>query len=183
MEIFLKLILKYFLDASLNRTSSSKQRHLIQHQLETYENEIPLRCVIRNDRPDLLSILFQFKSFTFKDLTQRQKREIFDLCLFAEHGQVTVDQYNIKWFQNQSLRPCGSIECLRLLIEYNNLNPFELYHYDHHGLSPFTLILEPMHLYLTNLHYELLNNPQIKFHTSLLGALHDLTSWGPLSSG
>ncbi|CAF3816609.1 unnamed protein product, partial [Rotaria sp. Silwood1] len=161
MEIFLKLILKYFLDASLNRTSSSKQRHLIQHQLETYENEIPLRC----------------------DLTQRQNREIFHLCLFAEHGQVTVDQYDIKWFQNQSLRPCGSIECLRLLIEYNNLNPFELYHYDHHGLSPFTLILEPMHLYLTNLHYELLNNPQIKFHTSLLGALHDLTSWGPLSSG
>ncbi len=76
----MKLILKYFRNASLVGISSSHQshnyllhdepRHLIKRELETDENEILLLRIIRNHRSDLLSILFQFKSFTFDYLTQ-----------------------------------------------------------------------------------------------------------------
>ncbi|CAF0745210.1 unnamed protein product [Rotaria sordida] len=180
----LKLILKYFSYASLDSISSSNQshnyllhdepRHLIQRELEAYENEIPLACIIRNDRSDLLSILFQFKSFTFDYLSQQQKQQIFNLCLLAEHRQVSIDKYNIKWFKNQSLRPCGSIECFRLLIEYANFNPFHIFHDNISFISPFTLILEPIYLYLIQLHNKLLIDLQIKFHTRLLRALYDL---------
>lgn len=178
----LKLILKYFPFASLDGISSSNQchnyllhdepRHLTQRELEAYENEIPLACIIRNDRSDLLTILFQFKSFTLNYLTEQQKEQIFYLCLLAEHRQVTIDKYNIKWFKNQSLRPCGSIECLRLLIEYANLNPYDIISINNNLL--FTLILEPIYLYLIQLHNRLLIDLQIKFHTRLLRALYDL---------
>ncbi|CAF3634513.1 unnamed protein product [Rotaria sp. Silwood1] len=180
----LKLILNYFPYASLDGISSSNQshgyllhdepRHLIQRELEAYENEIPLACIIRNDRSDLLSILFQFKSFTFDYLSQQQKQHIFNLCLLAEHRQVSIDKYNIKWFKNQSLRPCGSIECFRLLIEYANFNPFYIFHDNISVISPFTLVLEPIYLYLIQLHNKLLIDLQIKFHTRLLRALYDL---------
>ncbi len=180
-ESILKLILKYFPNASLDGVSSPNQshnyllhdepRHLIQRELEAYENEIPLSCVIRNDRSDLLTILFQFQSFTLDNLTIQQKQQIFHLCLLAEHRQVSIDKYNIKWFKNQSLRPCGSIECLRLLIEYTNLNPFEIFENDQ---SLFTLILEPIYLYLIQLHNKLLIDLQMKFPTRLLRALTDL---------
>jgi hypothetical protein len=177
----LKLILKYFPSASLDGMSSSnlslnyllhdEPRHLIPRELEAYENEIPLACIIRNDRSDLLTILFQFQSFTLNHFTQQQKQQIFHLCLLAEHRQVSIDKYNIKWFKNQSLRPCGSIECLRLLIEYANFNPWNIFD---ENLSSFTLLLEPIYLYLIQLHNKLLIDLQIQFHTRLLRALYDL---------
>ncbi len=180
----LKLILKYFPCASLNGIISSNQshnylvhdepRHLIQREIEAYENEIPLASIIRNDRSDLLSILFQFKSFTLDYLTQQQKQQIFHLCLLAEHRQVSIDKYNIKWFKNQSLRPCGSIECFRLLIECVNFNPFHQNDHEISYLSPFTLILEPIYVYLIQLHNKLLLDRQIKFHPRLLRSLYDL---------
>jgi hypothetical protein len=180
-ENILKLILKYFPCASLDGISSSNQshnyllhdepRHLIQRELDAYENEIPLACIIRNDRSDLLKILFQFHSFTFDYLTRQQKQQLFHLCLLAEHRQVSIDKYNIKWFKNQSLRPCGSIDCLRLLIEYANLNPFKIIDND---ISSFTLLLEPIYLYLIQLHNKLLMDLQMKFHARLLQALTDL---------
>ncbi|CAF4013907.1 unnamed protein product [Rotaria magnacalcarata] len=180
----LQLILKHFPCAPLDGISNSNQshnyllhdepRHLIQRELEAYENEIPLACIIRNDRSDLLSILFQFKSFSFDCLTQQQKQQIFYLCLLAEHRQVTIDKYNIKWYKNQSLRPCGSVECLRLLIEYAGFNPFHIFHDEKSFISPFTLIIEPIYLYLIQLHDKLLIDLQIKFHTRLLRALYDL---------
>jgi hypothetical protein len=180
----LKLILKYFPCASLDGISSSNQshnyllhdepRHLIQRELEAYENEIPLACIIRNDRSDLLTILFQFKSFTFNHLTDQQIHQIFHLCLLAEHRQVSIDKYNIKWFKNQSLRPCGSIECLRLLIEYVHFPSLNIFDNQITFISPFTLILEPIYFYLIQLHNKLLIDLQIKFHTRLLRSLYDL---------
>ncbi|UJR27179.1 hypothetical protein I4U23_008475 [Adineta vaga] len=186
----LKLILKYFPCASLDGISSSTQthnyllhdepRHLLQRELEAYENEIPLACIIRNDRCDLLEILVQFKSFSFDHLTHQHKQQIFYLCLLAEHRQVTIDKYNIKWFKNQSLRPCGSIECFRFLIEYTEFNPFHLYNDDindeDHFLShsPFALILEPVYLYLIQLYNKQLIDLRMKFHPRLLRALYDL---------
>ena len=148
--------------------------YLIQRELEAYENEIPLACIIRNDRSDLLLILFQFQSFTFDYLTQQQKQQIFRLCLLAEHRQVNIDKYNMKWYKNQSLRPCGSIECLRLLIEHANFNLFAIFHDQTSFISPFALILEPVYLYLIQLHNKLLMDLQIKFHMRLLRALYDL---------
>ena len=94
----------------------------------------------------------EFKSFSFNYLNEQQIKQIFHLCLLAEHRQVSIDKYNIKWFKNQSLRPCGSIDCLRLLIEYTNFNPLNIY--DNQFI--FTLILEPIYLYLIQLHNKLL---------------------------
>ena len=183
-ERILKLILKYFPNASLDGISSSNQSHnyllhdeprqLIQRELEAYENEIPLACLIRNDRSDLLSILCQFHSFHLEDLTRQQKQQIFHLCLLAEHRQVSIDKYNIKWFKNQSLRPCGSIECLRLLIEHARLNPLEIFDDQDSRSSAFTLLLEPISFYLIQLHNKLLMDLQMKFHPRLLRALTDL---------
>ncbi|CAF1354382.1 unnamed protein product [Adineta steineri] len=185
-ENILKLILKYFPNAPLDGNSNSNQslnyllhdepRHLIQRELEAYENEIPLACIIRNDRSDLLKILFQFKSFTLKYLTLQQNQQIFHLCLLAEHRQVSIDKYNIKWFKNQSLRPCGSIECFRLLVEYANFNPLDIFNdnYQLSYISPFTFILESIYLYLIQLHNKLLVDLQIKFHIRLLQGLYDL---------
>lgn len=173
----MKLIWKYFPLASLDGiTNSSNQschyllhdepRQLIQREVEAYENEIPLACVIRNDRADLLEILFQFSSFTCQ-----QKQQIFHLCLLAEHRQVTIDRYNIKWFKNQSLRPCGSLECLRLLIEHGHLNPLMIS--DVHS-SVLTFVLEPISLYLSQLHQKLLIDIDLKFPPRLLRALMEL---------
>lgn len=117
-----------------------------------------------------MKILLQFQSFTFEYLTQKQKQQIFHLCLLAEHRQVSIDRYNIKWFKNQSLRPCGSIDCLRLLIENTDLNLFKI---SNENLV-FTLILEPVYLYLIQLHNKLLVDLQIKFPLRLLRALSAL---------
>lgn len=181
--MILKLMLKYFPSAPLNGISNSNQSHhcllhdepryLTKRELEAYESEIPLACIIRNDRSDLLSILLQFKSFSFESLNQEEKQKIFSLCLLAEHRQVTIDKFNIKWFKNQTLRPSGSIECLRLLIEYANFNIFR----DKLSLiSPFALIIEPIYVYLIELHNKLLIDIHMKFHTRLLRALCDLIS-------
>ena len=180
----LKLILKSFPRASLDgiTNSSSNQschyllhdepRQLIQREVEAYENEIPLACVIRNDRSDLLEILFQFSSFTCEHFTCQQKQHIFHLCLLAEHRQVTIDRYNIKWYQNQSsLRPCGSLECLRLLIEHGYLNPLAI---NAGQPSVLTLVLEPISLYLIQLHQKLLIDVDWKFPPRLLRALMNL---------
>jgi hypothetical protein len=35
-----------------------------------------------------------------------------------------MDEDNLRWFKNQPLSPCGSIECLRLITEYAHFNPF-----------------------------------------------------------
>lgn len=177
----LKLIGKYFPSASLDGITNSNQsyhhllhdepRQLIQREVEAYENEISLACVIRNARPDLLAILFEFSSFTLLHLTNQQKQQIFHLCLLAEHRHVSIDRYNIKWFKNQSLRPCGSIDCLRFLIEQTQFNPLTI---DDVRLSPFTLLLEPIYLYLIQLHNKLLMDLEMKFSPRLLTAFVDL---------
>lgn len=118
-----------------------------------------------------MKILFQFQSFTFDFLTQKQKQQIFHLCLLAEHRQVSIDRYNIKWLKNQSLRPCGSIDCLRLLIENTDFNPLTII--SNENLC-FTLILEPIYFYLIQLHNKLLLDLQTKFPLRLLHALTNL---------
>ena len=179
----LQLILKKFPSAPLDGTSSSNQghtnllhdepRHLTKREMEAHENEMALFSTIRNDRADLLSILVQFCSFTIASFTRLQKRYLFQLCLLAEHRQVTVDKFNLKWLKHHSLRPCGSLACLRLLIEDVQFNPFD----DPSSLiSPFTIILEPIYLYLIELHHRLLLDGQMKFPPRLLRALHDLIS-------
>jgi hypothetical protein len=84
----LKLILQYFPNTPLDNISNSKSngyyndllRNKPNHiELEDYKNDIPLLYVIRDDRPDLLFILFQFKSFTFNCLTQEQQQQIFHI--------------------------------------------------------------------------------------------------------
>lgn len=84
---------------------------------------------------------------------------------------MSIDRYNIKWFKNQSLRPCGSIDCLRFLIEQAQFNPLTI---DDVRLSPFTLLLEPIYLYLIQLHNKLLMDLEMKFSPRLLAALIDL---------
>lgn len=178
--------MKQFPWAPLDGTSSSNQghanllhdepRHLTKRELEAYDNEIALFSTIRNDRSDLLSILCQFRSFTIESFTRAQKRYLFHLCLLAEHRQVTVDKFNLKWLRNHSLRPCGSIECLRLLIEDMQFNPFETFDSQTSLISPFTIILEPIYLYLIELHHRFLLDRQMKFSARLLRAFHDLIS-------
>ncbi|CAF0755116.1 unnamed protein product [Adineta ricciae] len=179
-ENILKLILEHFPCAPLDGISNSTQSchyllhhepcHLLQREIEAYENEIPLASVIRNDRVDLLQVLVKFKSFTLDTLTHQQKQQIFHLCLLAEHRQVTIDKYNIKWFKHQSLRPCGSIECLRFLIESTDFSALDDLPYQ----SPFILILDPVYLYLIQLYNKQLIDLQTKFHPRLLRALYDL---------
>ncbi|CAF3449920.1 unnamed protein product [Rotaria socialis] len=99
----LKIILTYFAFASLNDTSSSKQSHNYlgcdkpySIELTEYKNDIPLSCVIRDNHPDFLLILFKFKSFTFDCFTKEQKHEIFHLCLLAEYRRYTMDKNKLR---------------------------------------------------------------------------------------
>jgi hypothetical protein len=149
-------------------------RHWSKRELEAYANEVPLASVIRHDRADLLAVLFQFRSFSLDQLSEQQKSQIFYLCLFAEHRQVTVDKFHIKWLRQDSLRPCGSIGCLRLLIETARFNPWDFFDHQTSILSPFTLVLEPVYLYLIELHHRLRLDASMTLPIRLLRALDDL---------
>jgi hypothetical protein len=176
----LKIILKHFPFAPLNGISSSNQSHncLVRDkphyiELTEYKNDIPLLYVIRDDHPDLLLILFKFKSFTFDYLTQEQKQQIFHLCLLAEHRRVIMDEDNLRWFKNQSLKslsPCGSIECLRLIIEYAHFNPFHFIS----SRSPFELILKPIQIYLKHIFHEIRTDVDIGIPADILSSLFNL---------
>jgi hypothetical protein len=117
--------------------------HVIQCEIEAYENETPLACVIRNDRSDLLSILFQFESFKLNYLTEQHKKDLFYLCLSDKPDEVTVGTYNPRWSQNL-LRTAGSIKCFKFIIEYAGFNPFNMIS----SKSPFQVILKPIYVAL-----------------------------------
>lgn len=148
---------------------------MTKRELEAYVNETPLICVIRNDRSDLLSILFRFDSFTLDFINGLEKKQLFDLCLLAEHRQITVDKFNFKWWKNQCLSPCGSIECLRFLIESVRFNPLKLFDDQHSSyLSPFTVILEPIYLYLLEFHHRLFTDRQLSIPLRLIRVFYEL---------
>ena len=183
-ESILKLLLKHLPCAPLDGTSEcnpshhysihDEPRHWSKRELEAFANELPLASVIRHDRADLLAVLFRFRSFSLDQLSEQQKSQIFYLCLFAEHRQVTVDKFHIKWLRHDSLRPCGSIGCLRLLIETARFNPWDFYDHRTSSLSPFTLVLEPVYLYLIELHHRLVLDATMSLPIRLLRALDDL---------
>jgi hypothetical protein len=176
-ENILKIILKHFPFAPLNGKISSNQSHnyLVYDnpgyiELKEYNNDIPLAYVIRDDRPDLLLILFKFQSFTIDCLTHEQKQQMFHLCLLTEHRRITMNGNHFRWFKNQSLYPCGSIECLSLMIEYAHFNPFDLIL----SKSPFELIIKPMYIYLKWVLDEIYTAMDIQIRSHILAGLSNL---------
>ncbi|CAF3458172.1 unnamed protein product, partial [Rotaria sp. Silwood2] len=176
-ENILKIILKYFPFAPLNGITNSNKLYNYSarnkpHEIELseYKNDIPLLYVIRDDRPDLLVILFKFKPFQLDYLTKEEKQKIFHLCLLTEHRRITMDQYNLRWFKNQSLSPCGSIECLHLIIEYAHFNPLHF----QSSISPFALILKPIDIYIKHVFYQIYDHVDIKIPAHIIVGLYNL---------
>ncbi|CAF1506111.1 unnamed protein product, partial [Rotaria sordida] len=80
-----------------------------------------------------------------------------------EHRRVIMDKHNLRWFKNQSLSPCGSIKCLRLIIENAHFNPFHF----RSSISSFALILKPIDIYLKHVFYEICTDVDIKIPTHI----------------
>jgi hypothetical protein len=68
-----------------------------------------------------------------------------------------MGKYNMRWFKKKFLSPCGSLECLRLIIEYADFNPFHF----RLATSSFSMTLKPIYIYLCDLYQNICTDLKI----------------------